>query len=161
MFSFAGFTLLSWLLLSSMFTTWASSTVTSSQTISSLMLAVISNSPTLASAPVSVGHTMPSICPIIKIKVRIRNKFEGWIFIFDKCIDNCTRGTLVTSVYLWTDLSCFPSAGHSSHCRQDSMNPGTLDLDSGRCSCAAIHAKGAKPLIHRKNEQEKLRWVFC
>ncbi len=40
------------------------------------------------------------------------------------------------------------------HCRQDSMDPGTLDLESGKCSCNVIHnAGGLKPLERRKQKQ--------
>ena len=43
-----------------------------------------------------------------------------------------------------------------SHCRQDSMDPGTLDLEAGKCSCAAIsRAGGMKPLERRKHKQRQ------
>jgi serine/threonine protein kinase len=38
------------------------------------------------------------------------------------------------------------------------MDPGTLDLDVGRCSCHAIKSSGGmKPLERRKHKQQQLR----
>ena len=42
-----------------------------------------------------------------------------------------------------------PDVGHY---RQDSMDPGQLDLESGNCSCSAV-AHGNKPLERRKRKQ--------
>ena len=35
------------------------------------------------------------------------------------------------------------------------MDPGTLDLESGRCSCATISSIGMKPLERRKQQQQQ------
>ncbi len=44
------------------------------------------------------------------------------------------------------------------HCRQDSIDPGTLDLESGKCSCNAITSSGGlKPLERRKLKQQQRR----
>jgi len=49
--------------------------------------------------------------------------------------------------FRWTHNSkYYLSNGHS---RQDSMDPGNLDLDSGRCSCPSI-TSGLKPLERRR-----------
>ncbi len=42
-----------------------------------------------------------------------------------------------------------------SHYRQDSMDPGTLDLEKGICSCAAISAGEMKLLDRRKYKQSQ------
>lgn len=46
----------------------------------------------------------------------------------------------------------------SGHCRQDSMDPGNLDLDAGRCSCPTI-ANGNKPLERRRQRERHQRCV--
>ena len=44
------------------------------------------------------------------------------------------------------------SPGHS---RQDSMDPGNLDLDSGRCSCPSSSTHGMKPLERRRKREHQ------
>jgi serine/threonine protein kinase len=41
-----------------------------------------------------------------------------------------------------------------SHYRQDSMDPGNMNLDAGQCSCSHV-ANGNKPLERRKRKQLK------
>lgn len=51
-----------------------------------------------------------------------------------------------------SDNSPFFCSLDVGHYRQDSMDPGQLDLDSGRCSCSSA-AQGNKPLERRKRRQ--------
>ncbi|XP_059084100.1 serine/threonine-protein kinase Warts-like isoform X2 [Tigriopus californicus] len=56
--------------------------------------------------------------------------------------------------FRWTHNSkYYGKNGSVSHCRQDSMDPGTLDLELGKCSCSAISSSGMKPLERRKRQQ--------
>ena len=41
------------------------------------------------------------------------------------------------------------------HSRQDSMDPGNLDLDSGRCSCPTSSTQGMKPLERRRRREHQ------
>ena len=43
----------------------------------------------------------------------------------------------------------------SGHSRQDSMDPGNLDLDSGRCSCPSSSTHGMKPLERRRKREHQ------
>jgi len=43
----------------------------------------------------------------------------------------------------------------NGHSRQDSMDPGNLDLDSGRCSCPSSSTNGMKPLERRRKREHQ------
>jgi len=43
----------------------------------------------------------------------------------------------------------------NGHSRQDSMDPGNLDLDSGRCSCPSSSTHGMKPLERRRKREHQ------
>ena len=43
----------------------------------------------------------------------------------------------------------------SGHSRQDSMDPGNLDLDSGRCSCPSSANGQLKPLERRRKREHQ------
>uniref|UniRef100_A0A0K2SVW2 non-specific serine/threonine protein kinase n=1 Tax=Lepeophtheirus salmonis TaxID=72036 RepID=A0A0K2SVW2_LEPSM len=56
--------------------------------------------------------------------------------------------------FRWTHNSKYYQKNGDGHCRQDSMDPGNLDLDSGRCSCPSI-SNGLKPLERRRLKEHQ------
>ena len=54
--------------------------------------------------------------------------------------------------FFWALNKILFSPGHS---RQDSMDPGNLDLDSGRCSCPSSSTHGMKPLERRRKREHQ------
>jgi len=56
--------------------------------------------------------------------------------------------------FRWTHNSkYYQNNDASGHSRQDSMDPGNLDLDSGRCSCPSAATNGMKPLERRRKRE--------
>merc|ERR1719270_1852456 len=59
--------------------------------------------------------------------------------------------------FRWTHNSKYYQHNINGHSRQDSMDPGNLDLDSGRCSCPT-YTNGQK-LLERRKKREHARCI--
>ena len=62
------------------------------------------------------------------------------------------KGFILINLFIDLLIIFFPE---SAHIRQDSMDPGSLNLDEGSCSCSKIVGNGQKPLERRQKRQKE------